>query len=314
MFCYCSVCDDNFVPHFATLLASVGDHGPAAPFYLIGDRISTKNAERLAGFAESIGIDLRLIDGSQTDRSNLKSNDRFRPAVWLKVFAPELLPAEFDRALLLDCDMVVIRDLSELVDMDLGDSIIATGPDVPKTEIPARKRLGLPEDAVYGNMGVTLFDLNAWRQEKCSEAVRQFALTNHEKLALFDQCAINAVLVGRNKQFDQKWNFLVYHHETKPADVSVLHFCGPKPWKQRWVAGGEFYQHYRDKTPWPDFDLPRYPPPLTHRTKLAADRIRRTLASSLGIKTSQKKLDELRFTYRRSRELSKLFHDAALRR
>jgi lipopolysaccharide biosynthesis glycosyltransferase len=315
MFCYCSVCDDNYVPHFAAMLASLADRGPHAPFYLISDGISAENLERLDGFAVTLGVDLTVIDGADSALAGLKTNLHFTRAVWLKVFAPRLLPETFDRALILDCDMTVIADLSELVEMGPGDAVIRAVPDSSVNGPAARKRLGMADHAQYINTGVAACDLRKWRAGGYSEKVIEFALSNPEKLHFVDQCAINAVLWDRTGLLDRKWNYLVALDKVPHPDPGILHFAGhAKPWSSKFVPGSEFYFHYSDMTPWADPDPAGYAKNRFDRYSRGAKRMRRALLKNLGAKEYANKLESMRGTDKRIRELSALYRNRTQRR
>lgn len=51
--------------------------------------------------------------------------------MYLKLFIPQLLPADAGRCLFLDVDMIINADITELYHMDLSGKIIAAAEDMP---------------------------------------------------------------------------------------------------------------------------------------------------------------------------------------
>jgi lipopolysaccharide biosynthesis glycosyltransferase len=310
MFCYCSVCDDNYVPHFAALLASVADHGPRAPYYLISDGVSAENRERLREFAAGLDMQLIIIDGTISGRAGLKTNLHFSMAVWLKIFAPQFLPEEYDRVVILDCDMIVVSNLSELMEMDLGNAAIWCAPDGSGDHTERKKRIGAPDEATYVNAGLVVNNLREWRRGGYSKKIKQFALANADKLDYVEQCAINAVMWDRIELLERKWNFLVLLDEVPVPDPKILHFANTKkPWNSRFVPGCEFYRHYRDMTPWAIPDLPKGPPDRWDYAQRFVKRMRRTLMKHLGAEEYAHKLAHQLIYDRRIRDMSALYRD-----
>jgi lipopolysaccharide biosynthesis glycosyltransferase len=86
------------------------------------------------------------------------ADERWAKETWYPLLAPEIL-GDLDRALVLEPDTLVCRDLSELFDMELGDSplachfTVATG--------PLQLATGKP---LYFNAGVLLFNLRVLRE------------------------------------------------------------------------------------------------------------------------------------------------------
>jgi len=158
-------------------------------------------------------------------------------AAYNRLLIPSVIPAE--RALYLDCDVLVTGDIGPLLDLPLGDHLIGG--------VPNRSRDGKPRrhpvcaDA-YLNSGVLLMNLEAMRREgslsKCTAIERQF----RGRFRWHDQDIINAYAEGRKHVLPERWNTQVWPEQTTRAawqqllssgEASILHCLGPvKPWQQ----------------------------------------------------------------------------------
>lgn len=141
----------------------------------------------------------------------------------------EVLPAECRRCIYLDYDVCVGTDLSALFDMDLAGAPLGMVQNAladEKTRTYLRE-LGL-DPARYGNSGVLLIDLDAWRQEGVAADLIRFSRTLPRDLWFPDQDMINLYFKDRWHPLDRRWNSA---DAGLPADGRVLHFTGPvKPW------------------------------------------------------------------------------------
>jgi lipopolysaccharide biosynthesis glycosyltransferase len=144
----------------------------------------------------------------------------------------------------------VIGALDELLKTDL------TGVGVAAVREPGEHKLEpfgvMPGD--YFNSGVMLMNLDYWREHRIAEKALAFANEHPEALVASDQCAINAVLHGRVKYLDPKWNCTLSNAKKyNAANPVIVHYTGRrKPWDEAWRQPyGIYYANYSQSTPWP---------------------------------------------------------------
>ncbi|KAH7320417.1 nucleotide-diphospho-sugar transferase [Rhizoctonia solani] len=171
--------------------------------------------------------------------------------VWAKFDLIEALPVE--RALYLDADILVRKDLRPLWSTDLQANVVAAAPDVghpyghPSAEGISR--------VLYFNSGVMLIDLARVRSIK--DEIIQTARKMKDSY-FKDQDALNIIFRGKWLELSLKWNASglgTYANIPHPdrsklkfaemADPSIVHFTGPlhppmahviNPWVQPYVA------------------------------------------------------------------------------
>lgn len=185
----------------------------------------------------------------------------------------ELLP-QYDKALYLDIDTIVLEDLTQLFNTDLGNNYIG-GVHAGGYVIEYEKLkdyfddIGLKDMAYYINAGVILWNLKQIRQENVTEKL--LALTKNT-YKFMDQDIINLVCYGKIKHLDFKYNLMTpYKHRflDKPElcnkiyeiygetnlknaikNPAIIHYASSlKPWNDKKVWLGNYWQHYAKKAP-----------------------------------------------------------------
>lgn len=197
---------------------------------------------------------------------DLPSMERIPPVMWYRLLLPELPAA---RVLYLDCDTLVVDDISPLWRLDMESQPIAAVTNVfPQDLLHRHGELGIPLDR-YFNSGVLLMDLDAWRRNACADAVVSLARDHPDRLVFPDQDALNIVLSERRVSLHPRWNaqnsifYFTWAEETFGAvavreartDPAIVHFEGPaqaKPWHHGSTHPHQTtYLEHRAHTPWP---------------------------------------------------------------
>ena len=220
-----------------------------------------------------------LIDSSVADRArvhwqvSVRSPELSRPrwghvtgATYERLLLDRYLPANVERVVWLDADVLVLDDIAPLLKPDpRGLPVSAVrDPFVPLVAsafgVRHWRRLGLERDAPYFNAGVMVVDMDRWRA--LDVAGRSLAyLHRHGRSVYFnEQEAMNAVLGGAWAPLDDRWNVSAnpFHARLQRpggAGPAILHFAGRiKPWQVPGLgASQDLYFRYLDNTPWRGF-------------------------------------------------------------
>ena len=159
---------------------------------------------------------------------------------WFRTYLAELCP-DLDKVLYLDCDTLVLADLSELFSIELSNNIIAGVTDIvgEKSHI---KRLNLA-DKQYFNSGVLILNLNLMRKQRVFEKIKDFIKT-YNNVKCPDQDAINKIAENKKLRLNPKYNYmetweLNYKNDYESEYLrlyndakrtpAVVHFVGLKP-------------------------------------------------------------------------------------
>lgn len=186
---------------------------------------------------------------------------------YLRFLAADVLPASVRRVIYLDCDVVVLDDLSELWTADLGSRAVGAVAEVSWDADDRLERLGIAAGHVYINSGVLLMDLDRWRRDGLAARLFQFVSERGASLQFHDQDALNAVLQRDIALLDRRWNVQVmmfsrWMRRTRPADFQafraacrnpgIIHYSTDrKPWKLRvWTRKRHLYYRFLRRTAW----------------------------------------------------------------
>ena len=217
-------------------------------------------AETVARFPRA---SLRYIDAEPAvapyaDLIMNRADSRWNVFTWTPVFVPELLPDATGNVAHFDIDMLFNDDVSKLLDLDLGDDLIAAVAEYHRGGGSVEARIwgdGIlpPEAERYFNTGTLVFNAAKCREERTAERILEWYRANYAVADRIEQDAWNALFWRRTRLLPLRWNFhdrLVksfarwdlrekYWLGNPPKecleaalDPAILHFWGPKkPWK-----------------------------------------------------------------------------------
>ena len=227
-------CDDNYAALTAISAVSLLKHNPGAEIILVACQLKPESVEMIRSRVEKSGGGFRHVDVSAKieELQSIGACAYVSYAVYSRIFIGELLPEISGKVLYLDCDTLVVDSIAGIFDTDLQGKPLALAPDAIH---PAYKRvISLPPDKPYYNTGVTLIDLDRWRNGKCTERLMAEIKSPHGRNPLGDQDIIVRVLNDEIAELDRRWNFLsqyiMYGRKEKPA---IYHFSGNtmgRPW------------------------------------------------------------------------------------
>jgi lipopolysaccharide biosynthesis glycosyltransferase len=273
--------DHRYAAYCAAMLHSLlemhaGD--PLTVHFLHGEGFPDEALGRLRGMVEARpGAAFRDHRIGAERLAAVPLTEYFGPAMWYRLFLPELLP-ELPRVLYLDVDTLIVDRLDALWSMPLENHSLAAAESVVEPALrPRVAELGLPPGTGYFNSGVLLLNLERLR---ATEATRRMIFLAREQAAAWlwpDQHLLNLVLGAERIALHPRWNCLnalyfwrglaaeVYGADTVAqacAHPAILHFEGPgmaKPWHYlcKHPARGRWREHLRQ--------TPFTPPPLLGR-------------------------------------------------
>jgi lipopolysaccharide biosynthesis glycosyltransferase len=223
--------------------------------------------QRLAEFTEALAplagprFQLRIISLS---RERFAGMTTARPdlsvASYGRLYIPELLEG-VRKALYLDCDIIVTRDLGELWTIpSAGHPLMAATAPGDAFHDNLRKSFALMDHDNFCS-GTLVMDLEQIRASGAHKACLDLASNSEHHFPQSDQDILNIVFAHSTKYLDPCWGTLCFLEPDKPnvvPDQSVLihTILGGKPWYYSRKAArgiiGLFYQ-YLDMTDWEQY-------------------------------------------------------------
>jgi len=178
----------------------------------------------------------------------------FSPEVYAGLIGLTLLPPDLDRVVVLDCDVIVLRDIAEINDLPIGPKMVYAAQDVATPFVSSRMGIfnyaerGIPPKTKMFNSGVVVYDLQRYRRENMTMRIFEYMALNTKKAKQQDQAGLNALLVGEWAELDHRWNQgfdTLFYDLWKTAGYSrkewarvrdqpyIVHFSGEKkPWQK----------------------------------------------------------------------------------
>ena len=268
--------DDNYVEHCAVTVLSILKNNTEVCFYLLYEKLSEDNINKLVQLAIDNGgqlvclkVDERQLEGFPMSPM---ASDHISITTYLRLFAERLLPNSISRVLYLDCDMVVVGDLSPLFDMNMDNNAIAAVYQYDKWALDNNSfgRLMYSEEEGYFNAGTLLINLDYWRRNGVTNRLFSFIREHRDRIISHDQDVLNAVLYKENAPFNPEWNYLPFfmdkdfkhYHFTKKVSYTdtnwiefnpiVIHYVSkPKPWEYGCKSPlKKYYYQYLFMLPW----------------------------------------------------------------
>ena len=187
-----------------------------------------------------------------------REKSRWNVFTWTPIFTPMLLADATGNVAHFDIDMLFNDDVSKILDLDLGDNLIAAVAEYGKgdpviTEAVWGKGILPPEAERYFNTGTIVFNAAKCREERTWEKILAWYRDHYDIADRIEQDAWNALYWTRTKLLPLRWNFhdrlikyypkwdvsAKYWQGNPPRECleaalnpAILHFWGPKkPWK-----------------------------------------------------------------------------------
>ncbi len=251
--------DERYVMPLATMLRSLIDNfSQERPLEIHIFQSGIRRAQReliCEGWPDSCSA--CWIDAKGAEFTSLPLWGRMPVSTYFKLGMADLLPARAKKAIWLDCDMIVLDDIAPLWNAHLDNAPLAAVQDavVPFVSSPcgiARyEELGIDRSAKYFNAGVMVVDVDVWRRDAVREKAVSYLKQHYRGVTFWDQEGLNAVLAGKWKSLDPRWNHNASDPRvTPPASAAIVHFAGGlKPWSYRTRNKlRSLYYDYLDKT------------------------------------------------------------------
>lgn len=249
--------DDNYIPFLDVAVASLIANASKDHSYRIivlntglqAENIATIKGNERPGF----GIDfIDISDRIEHIRSRFKKVYHFSVVTYYRLFIASMFP-QYDKIVYLDCDLVVLGDISELFHIDLGKNILGVVSDqyVCNTEafrLYAEKAIGVDPDT-YFNAGVLLVSLEQFRKNHIEEQFIQLITQYDFDLLDPDQAYLNYLCFGKTHRLPNGWNKAPTNLPCE-GDKNIVHYAlYKKPWQYDDVIDGGYFWHYAKRSP-----------------------------------------------------------------
>lgn len=259
--------DNNYVPYLAVAIQSLKKVASSNNLYFIAvlnADLSDQNVERIERLTDN---NFKIQCYNINKFVNLRrfySRSHYSIAMYYRLLIAEMFCC-FKNVLYLDCDLIVKQNIDSLINLELGNNVLAAARNPVQyynlryveytLQIPSSK---------YFNSGVLVIDTYNFLREKIKDTCFKL-LSNYKTLLCPDQDLLNMACYGKVLYLPLKWNFQWHQGmELKPEfklhedeydsyflaskDYGILHFTsGNKPWiKPQLSLSYEFWRIARE--------------------------------------------------------------------
>ena len=250
--------DNGYIPFLAVALQSLIDNSSRKNTYIIKvlyTDITKENQEKIKKYEqENVSIEFvdlnYYIDGI---KDKLYTRDYYSKTTYFRLFIPELYP-QYDKVLYLDSDIVVLDDIANLFNVNIGDNLIAAAPDDVITTIEVfqnyvEKVVGVNSSDRYFNAGILVMNLDELRKFKFQEKFI-YSLSMIRFTVAQDQDYLNRLCKGRVYLLDNVWDRMPIGGDVVPRDeLKIIHYnLAFKPWHFEDILYKEYFWEYAQKT------------------------------------------------------------------
>ncbi|MCR5099525.1 MAG: glycosyltransferase family 8 protein [Lachnospiraceae bacterium] len=264
-----SALNDKYVPYTYVMLYSLFENNRSRDIavYLLQADLSDASKKDLSELAEGYGNEMHFVkmDRDAFDDRLLATHD-WSMETCFRLAMNDVLPADLDRVIYLDGDMIINKDISPLYDMAFkNDKHLIVTHDMTMTpdsgevygDLHTEVFNRLIRENKYFNAGMILMDF-AWLRQHYgySDYIKMAEGLDFEIFAP-DQDLLNLMHEGQT-QFVDAWEYDLfacnafiknYDYDRVKKDVSIIHYVGEKPWR-----GGSHF-HYGVEQLWWDYAL-----------------------------------------------------------
>lgn len=244
----------------ATLLSVLKNSKVDWNINIIYENLSFETKYRLDEIVKYYGSKINYIEMDKEVLKKFKvgKGTHLSSIVFARLFIPEFLKKE-GRAVYLDCDIIVLKPLEELYNMDLEDKSIGVILDGQKDQKSSLQRLNLSLNRTYFNAGVMVMDLKRLRENSKFLKTIDYCLNPDRELQLNEQDALNVIFENDYITNDIAWNYTHGNSEENSyseKEIGIVHFTGDiKPWDCRSYSPYKYlYWRYLNETPWSGFE------------------------------------------------------------
>ena len=221
--------------------------------------------QELAVFCQQLQMDYYPLVIEDSDFwAQAPVSKRYPLTIYYRLLAQRYLPADLQRILYLDADILCINDFTKLYNLNFQDNLYAAAIHSGLTDITTvfnKVRLDTYESDGYYNSGVLLMNLPLIREQVKAQDIFQTIKNNGKFFLLPDQDILNA-LYGKHILTipDEIYNYdtrkkIIYETTSGGQfnlpwvikNTAFLHFCGKdKPWQASYKGNyRELYLHYQ---------------------------------------------------------------------
>lgn len=189
--------DEKFAEILAVSMESLLANNRNVTVYILNNGITENSIEKLKKQAGKHNTEIHFMPLKELKEyagRELSCQKKISATTYFRLFLPEIIPKEVEKVLYIDCDTLILDDISELFDWKL---INTCGNVAEPTAHLMKKKIEQKNEDTYVNAGIMLIDIKRWREENIDKKFIRYIEEKNGKISFEDQGVINHVLNGK---------------------------------------------------------------------------------------------------------------------
>ena len=252
--------DDNYIPCLAVAIYSLIKNTSKENNYriiVLQTGISEENERKIKEFeTNNVKISFEDVSSRVTKIKKdlaLRLRDYYSSTIYYRLFIPSLFP-EYEKAIYLDSDIIVLDDIANMFNIDLKDNYVAAIPDGAVSVNPdfqkyVKQAVGV-EYKKYFNSGVLLMNLREFRKSRFEEKFLYMLTRYNLDTVAPDQDYLNMLCNGKVHYLDETWDKMPdFGKRYDEKDLHIIHYnFFRKPWHYSDVPYSDAFWRYAKDT------------------------------------------------------------------
>ena len=206
--------DDNYIQHCMAMLCSLYENNKNHTIFLhvLSNKLSDINKEFITSLTLRYNNSIKFyyVNDDKIGNVQFRKQRPLSKAAYYRLLLSTLLDVSIQKVLYLDCDMIVLQDVSPLFDIELDNYALAASRDsFPYTD-QHRRQLHMEVGEKVFCSGIMLINLKYWREGNFEERLIEYAQRNRKEVHLHDQDVLNYVFKKQWYILPPKWNRNAY--------------------------------------------------------------------------------------------------------
>ena len=251
--------DDNYVPFLAVSLTSLLENASESyeyRVYVLTTNLAEHHQDTLKEIVARSKLNasvefISLKDELDKMEGLFHLRDYYSKETYYRFFIPNLFP-NYNKVIYLDCDIVVLKDIAELYNTELGNNLVAAAPEEVMEEVDVfgnyvEKALGVNRHK-YFNAGIMLMNTKEFRRQRIAE--KFVDLSEHYVFRVTqDEDYLNVLCKDKLVLLDLGWNKTAFKNpKFNDDDLKLVHYkINWKPWHYEGIEYENYFWDYAKK-------------------------------------------------------------------
>ncbi|TXJ55897.1 glycosyltransferase family 8 protein [Brachyspira aalborgi] len=251
------ITDDNYVmPTIVSITSAIMNKNESSIYkiFIIGVSINNENKKIIEEFiSKNINDKIYLNIMHFNQHYNFDDSHPYVTSAAIFKFDIANILSDYDKVLYIDCDTIILKDLTELFEINLNDYYAAVVKDYIVYVLHENLLLGIED---YFNSGVMLLNTKLLRKDNVKELLLYYKI-NKDRRHFMDQDCFNYIFNSKVKFIKPKYNYMrtICDYDRDSLDnffecdtsenIVILHLVWFKPWDENVVEAKYFYDFWK---------------------------------------------------------------------